>query len=485
MTGKVWLVGAGPGDAGLITVKGKAVLEAADVVVHDRLVGDGIRAFIPTWARCIDVGKEAGHHPVPQEKIQQLLIQEARRGQRVVRLKGGDPFLFGRGAEELEALKAAGIPCEVVPGVTSAVAAATYAGIPVTHRDYASSVHIITAHAKAGGEININFKALAQLEGTLVFLMGLTALPRLCQGLIAAGMFPDTPAAVIERGTTARQRRVDGTLATLAEKAQKQQVAPPALIVVGQVVQPKQEWNWLEALPLFGQRVLVTRAEDKAEELAAMLRALGAEVLVFPCIATQLLEPVLPPLSCYNWAVFTSPTGVDCFFALLKKQRVDIRTLALAKVAAVGASTGAALERRGLRVDVVPEVYDGVHLAEAMLAQMNQGDSVLIPRAEKGALGLVDRLRAKGMIVDELPVYRTVYTQGNWQPTDIDLALFTSASTVHGFARACLGAKVRAICIGKQTAAAAKSLGWKVKVAQEATLAALVKATEEEANHDN
>ncbi len=480
MTGKVWLVGAGPGDAGLITVKGKAVLETADVVVHDRLVGDSIRALIPTQARCVDVGKEAGHHPVPQADIQRILIKEARRGQRVVRLKGGDPFLFGRGAEELEALKAEGIPCEVVPGVTSAVAVPAYAGIPVTHRDYASSVHIITAHVREGGKLNINFKALAQLEGTFVFLMGLIALPRLCRELVAGGMSPDTPAAVIERGTTARQRRVNGTLATLAEKVKEQQVAPPAIIVVGQVAEPEPMWNWAESLPLFGKRVLVTRAQDKAGELADRLRALGAEVLVFPCIVTQPLEPVLPPLSRYNWVVFTSPNGVDCFFAVLRKQRVDIRTLGSAKLAAVGTSTCAALKSRGLCVDVVPEVYDGVHLAEAMLARMNRGDSVLIPRAKEGAPGLVEKLTEKGMTVDELPVYRTVYTRGDWQPADIDLALFTSASTVRGFAGACPGAKVRAICIGKQTAAAAESLGWEVKVAQEATLAALVKATEEE-----
>lgn len=480
MTGKVWLVGAGPGDVGLLTIKGKAVLETADVVVYDRLVGDGIRALIPTRARCIDVGKEAGHHPVPQADIQRILIKEARRGRRVVRLKGGDPFLFGRGAEELEAFKAAGISCEVVPGVTSAVAVPAYAGIPVTHRDFASSVHIITAHAKTGGKLNIDFKTLAKLEGTLVFLMGLSALPKLCQDLVAAGMSPDTPAAVIERGTTARQRRIDGSLATLAKKAAEEQVAPPVLIVVGQVAAPKPEWNWVDSLPLFGKRVLVTRAEDKAGKLADMLRALGAEVLVFPCIATQPLEPVLPPLFRYNWVAFTSPTGVDCFFAVLRKQRVDIRTLVSAKVAAVGASTCAALEGRGLCVDVVPEIYDGVHLAEAMLARMNRGDSVLIPRAEEGAPGLVEKLRQAGMTADELPVYRTVYTRSGWQPEDIDLALFTSASTVRGFARACPGAQVRAICIGKQTAAAAKSLGWDVKVAAEATLAALVKATEEE-----
>ena len=480
MTGKVWLVGAGPGDAGLITVKGKAVLETADVVVHDRLVGDSIRALIPTQARCVDVGKEAGHHPVPQADIQRILIKEARRGRQVVRLKGGDPFLFGRGAEELEALKAEGIPCEVVPGVTSAVAVPAYAGIPVTHRDYASSVHIITAHVREGGKLNINFKALAQLEGTFVFLMGLIALPRLCRELVAGGMSPDTPAAVIERGTTARQRRVNGTLATLAGKVKEQQVVPPAIIVVGQVAEPEPVWNWAESLPLFGKRVLVTRAQDKAGELADMLRALGAEVLVFPCIVTQPLEPVLPPLSRYNWVAFTSPNGVDCFFAVLRKQRVDIRTLGSAKLAAVGARTCAALKSRGLCVDVVPEVYDGLHLAEAMLARMNRGDSVLIPRAKEGAPGLVEKLTEKEMTVDELPVYRTVYTRGDWQPADIDLALFTSASTVRGFAGACPGAKVRAICIGKQTAAAAESLGWEVKVAQEATLAALVKATEEE-----
>lgn len=274
-TGKVWLVGAGPGDIGLFTLKGKEVLSRAEVVVYDSLVGDGVLAMIPREARTIDVGKRASHHTMPQEKINQVLLEEAKKGYRVVRLKGGDPFLFGRGGEELELLAEHHIPYEVVPGVTSPMAVPAYNGIPVTHRDFCSSVHIITGHKRAGQEYDIDFKALVDTKGTLVFLMGVTALPDICRSLLEAGMEPDMPAAILQKGTTAGQKRIVATVSTLEEEVKKQGIETPAIIVVGKVCSLAERFEWAENLPLFGKKVLVTRPKGLISRMAAKLRVQG------------------------------------------------------------------------------------------------------------------------------------------------------------------------------------------------------------------
>ena len=280
--GKVILVGAGPGDPGLLTLKGQEALKKAEVVVYDRLVSPAILAMMPESAEKIDVGKEASHHKVPQWQINQILLDKALEGKTVVRLKGGDPFVFGRGGEELEGLAERGVAFEEVPGVTSAIAACAYAGIPVTHRDFCSSLHIITGHAKAGAELTIDFEALVRTRGTLVFLMGVTAMPKIVEGLLRAGMDPDTPAAMVESGTTPAQRRCDATLQTLPERAAAMGIHSPAIIVVGKVCALAKDFCWYDRLPLKGKRILVTRPRDRAGTLSEKLRALGADVTEYP-----------------------------------------------------------------------------------------------------------------------------------------------------------------------------------------------------------
>ncbi|MDR2136685.1 MAG: uroporphyrinogen-III C-methyltransferase, partial [Synergistaceae bacterium] len=362
MRGKVWLVGGGPGDPELLTVKGRRILEEADVVVYDRLIGSGILRCAPLGAELIDVGKNGGCHPVPQEEIEKILIEKALENKRVVRLKGGDPFLFGRGGEEMSTLMSRGIPCEPVPGVTSAIAVPAWAGIPVTHRDYASSIHIVTAHRRDGAPID--YDALAPLKGTLVFLMGASALRDICEGLIAAGMDKNTPAAAIQRGTTARQKQVIGVLADLPERAaQSKGIHAPAVMVVGQVVALSETLNWRAALPLAGRRVLVPRPEShlpqkggsggRSGRLAALLRARGAEVVEVSPSRMENIDLPLPPLGGYLWLVFTSGTGVECFFQRLRADQRDIREIGTAKIAAIGSMTRNAIEERGLRVDLV------------------------------------------------------------------------------------------------------------------------------------
>lgn len=291
MTGKVWLVGAGPGDRGLLTLKGLEVLKAADVVVFDALVGQEVLTLIPQSAELVNVGKRAGNHIMPQELINRLILEKAQEGKKVVRLKGGDPFLFGRGGEELELLSENGIPYEVVPGITSALAVPAYNGIPVTHRDCASSVHIITGHRRKGKDHDIDFEALVRTGGTLVFLMGVSSLESIMKGLLEAGMDPGTPAAVLQSGTTAGQRRVVSTVSGVKKDADRAGIEAPAVIVVGEVCALAKTLAWYEKLPLAGRRILVTRPREHISELSARLRSLGAEVMELPAIATEKISP--------------------------------------------------------------------------------------------------------------------------------------------------------------------------------------------------
>lgn len=473
--GKVWLVGAGPGDPGLLTCKGRDALRSATVVVYDRLAGDGVLALIPDGAHKIDVGKSGGNHPIPQRDIEDILVREAERGGRVVRLKGGDPFLFGRGGEELEALKARGIPCEVVPGVTSAVAAPEYAGIPVTHRGLSKSLHIVTARTRHGGLTDDEYAAIARLGGTLVFLMGVSAAREICDHLMARGFSPDTPAAAVERGTTARQRAIAGTLADFADKAERFGLRPPSVIVVGAVAALGDRLSWRASLPLSDKKVVVTRPRNRRGRLCAMLRELGAEVVELPSISTVPLEGVSLPKNFEGWIGFTSATGVERFFALLARQNRDVRELARVKIAAIGPATANALRERGLAADLVPDVYDGAHLALS-LADAAGKTPITLFRALDGSPELSRTLVSLGANFREIALYRTEYAASGPAPRDPDAVLFTSASTVRGFAARFPALRAPlACCIGAQTAEAARRAGFtNVRVAARATLEDLV-----------
>ena len=488
--GKVWLVGAGPGDPGLFTLKGKEVLSRADVVVYDALVGSGVLTMIPKDAELINVGKRSSNHLAPQETINRILVEEAKKGKRVVRLKGGDPFLFGRGGEEMELLKLEKIPCEVVPGVTSAIAVPAYNGIPVTHRDFCSSVHIITGHKKKDEKYDIDFEALVRTKGTLVFLMGVKALPDIMKGLLENGCDPFMPAAILQKGTLAGQKRIVATVSTLEEEVERQGVETPAIIVVGKVCDLAQEFAWYEELPLAGKKILVTRPRELVSVMSRKLREKGAEVLELPAICTvpipdnALLQKAIKELNTYQWLVFTSPSGVRIFFDELRAEKKDIRALAGLQIAALGSGTAKVLESHGLYPELIPEIFDGEALGKALAEKLSGTEKLLIPRAALGGRELIEELQKKGVVVDDIPTYDTLYEtpgavdeKAEFDAGTVDYAVFTSASTVRGFEQAVKGidfSKVKAVCIGRQTKAAADALGMETYMAEKATMDSVV-----------
>jgi len=433
--GTVYLVGAGPGDARLLTLRAAELIESADVVALDALVSKDIAARIPKTAQVVYVGKRASAHTLPQEKITQLLIDEARKGRKVVRLKGGDPFVFGRGGEEAEELIAAGVPVEIVPGISSALAGPAYSGIPVTHRSYATSVTLVTGHEADDGSTGIKWAALAQLDGTIVFMMGLANLATIAQKLIEHGMSPDRPVAVISNATRPDQRTVVGTLRTIDA-----QVPAPALIVVGDVVKLHETINWFESKPLFGKRVVVTRAREQASQLVQLLADSGANVLQFPTIQTvppesfQSLDRVIAGK--YDVLVFTSANGVRAFFERL---RSDARSLAGTRIAAVGDTTADELRRNGIVADLVPEKFQSIALLP-LLAKDQHGVRTAVIRAAEGSDDLIDELRRRGGDVDLGIAYRTVAVDADLAELreliasdGIDIVTFTSGSTVSNF----------------------------------------------------
>ncbi len=488
--GKVWLVGAGPGDIGLFTVKGMDVLSKAEVVVYDSLVGQGVLSQIPLAARLINVGKRANQHTMPQEQINEVLLKEAKKGYRVVRLKGGDPFLFGRGGEELELLAKNGIPYEMVPGVTSPLSVPAYNGIPVTHRDFCSSLHIITGHKRAGQEYDIDFEALVRTGGTLVFLMGVSALGDICRSLIKAGMDCEMPAAVLQKGTTADQKRIVATVSTLETETVRLGIETPAIIVVGKVCTLAEKFAWYEELPLAGWKVLVTRPKNLISRTSARLREMGAEVLELPAIRTVPVEDqsrlyaALDDMEAYQWIVFTSPTGVGVFFEEMQKREKDIRSLGKVRIAAIGEGTRSKLKERGLYVDLMPKVYDGDSLGEALAEKLTGGERILIPRGFRGNANLVRLLEEAGAQVEDVATYETVYERSALIDESkeiasgaVDCVVFTSASTVKGFVEGTEGLdykKVTAACIGRQTKAAADAYGMKTHMAEKATIESLI-----------
>ena len=432
--GVVHLVGAGPGDPGLLTARALELIAAADVILHDRLIPvtalDGARRD----AELIYVGKEGRGPQMPQGEIDRLLVEHASAGKRVVRLKGGDPFVFGRGGEEALVLREAGIPFEVVPGVTSGVAAPAYAGIPVTQRDRASAVALITGHEDPDKpESAIDWPALAAFPGTLVFYMGVKQLPRIAEQLIAGGRAAGEPAAVIERGTLPGQRTVVATLQTIAERAAEAGIRPPSITVVGAVASLREEGvRWFEQRPLYGRTVAVTRAREQASGLAARLRELGAEVLETPAISVVPLDPPTPDVSPYDLVCLTSPNGVRLLFERLADAGLDARALHGARVAAIGPATARALRAHGVLADLLPDRAVAESLVDALGAVPVR--RALIARAKVARDVLPDALRARGAEVDVLELYETVAEPLDADQLDAisaaDYVTFTSASTV-------------------------------------------------------
>lgn len=444
--GKVYLIGAGPGDPGLLTLRGKEVLEQADVVVYDYLANEEFLNYCPS-AEIIYVGKKGGDHTLPQEEINALLVQKAKEGKKVARLKGGDPYVFGRGGEEAEELVMAGIDFEVVPGVTSAVAAPAYAGIPLTHRRFASSVSFITGHEDpTKPESAINWKALVESKSTLVFFMGVKNLPYIAENLRLAGMSEEMPVALVHWGTTCRQRTLVSTLAKVAKEAQEQGFKAPSLIIVGRVVELKETLDWFEKKPLLGKKIVVTRAREQASSFKQKLANLGACVLECPTIEIvplkdySLVHEALANLELYDWLIFTSVNGVKYFWQELRKANMDARSLGGLQIAAIGPATAKALQELGIYPEFIPARYVAEEIVEGLVKLGIKGKRILIPRAKKAREVLPEELSKAQARVEVLPVYETRLGGANkeqvltWlEKKAIDLVTFTSSSTVENF----------------------------------------------------
>jgi uroporphyrinogen III methyltransferase/synthase len=508
-SGRVTLIGAGPGDSGLLTRKGLAALEASDTVLYDNLAGRGVIACIPPGAKTVYVGKKAGSHTLRQEEINSLLLKEAAAGKKVSRLKGGDPFLFARGGEELELISMAGIPFEVIPGVSSALAVPAYAGIPATHRALSSSVHIVSARLKDDAS-NIDYRSLAQSGGTLIFLMGVSALKSICNGLLQAGLKPDTPAAVIEQGSTAKQKKAVSTLARLYDDALNAGIAPPAITVVGEVCAFSEQFAWFEKRALSGLRIGVTRPASRSAKLSALLASEGAEAVEIPAIQTMAikdtpeLENALSSLRGGEWFVFTSPAGVEVFFDKLFEYGKDARSLAQSRFAVIGKATAAALRERGISADLAPQTYNGAALGCLLVDTITKSGGaaplVILPRSRIAGADVTDALSAAGIGFADIPIYESAPPPHRDDPAfmeilteGLDWLTFTSASTVRGFVEIA-GAErtaalqkrgLRALCIGKATAEAALRAGFDVVTAKNATLGDMAAALKEFVNNGN
>lgn len=488
-SGKVYLIGAGPGDTGLITMKGIEALKEADVVVYDHLASASLLNETKDAAEWIDAGKFAGNHRMKQSEIEQLLIEKAMAGHVVARLKGGDPFIFGRGGEEALALTAAGIDYEVIPGVSSAYSAPAYAGIPITHRGKASSFHVITGHEDPTKEnSSLDYEILAREEGTLVFLMGLSKLHQISERLIANGKDAHTPAAVIASGTTARQRCVTGELGRIAAISEKADIQPPAILVVGDVVNLKGAVDWQQPGPLSGRKILVTATEIIARPLAEYIRRLGGEPVVMSLIGVkgQEMSRIKAVLTSpgKRWLVFTSRNGVRFFFEQMKKEQVDIRSLGDSRIAVMGAGTRRELENWGCYADLLPEQSCSESLAKALCAHAEPDEAICLFRAEEASDVLIKRLREKQYRVVDIPTYRTEIM---WKKRellremleDVDAVTFCSASAVSAFVQMTEGHDLvaKTICIGPVTAQAAKKVGLHIdKVAEQYDLEGLTEA---------
>ena len=442
--GKVYLIGAGPGDPGLLGLKAKHCLETADAVVYDRLADPRILAFARKDAEMIYVGKASANHTMRQPDINKLLVKLAAEGKTVARLKGGDPFVFGRGGEEAIELKEAGLPFEFVPGVTSAIAVAEYAGIPVTHRHVATSFAVITGHEDpTKGESTINWQGLATAVDTLVFLMGVENIEKISSQLIANGRSASCPAAVIRWGTHPEQRTLITTLGNAAADVKATGMKPPAIFLVGEVVRLREQLQWFDNKPLFGKTVIVTRARAQASALTQKLEALGAKVIEAPAIKIvpasyyAPLDAAISNISTYKWLVLTSANGVEYFFEHLRSAGKDARALANVKIAAIGSATAKALAAHGITADLIPSAYRAEELVEALHSQVEAGDKILLARAKVAREVLPEALRKMGATVDVVTAYETIADCENkdeliaaLESDEASVVTFTSSSTV-------------------------------------------------------
>lgn len=501
--GKVYLVGAGPGDARLITLKGLDCIEKGDVIVYDRLANPSLLKKMKPGAEKVYVGKRTDRHTMKQEDINQLLVDLALTGKTVVRLKGGDPTIFGRVGEEAELLRKHGISYEIVPGITAAISVPAYAGIPVTHRDMASSLSIITGHESPDKlDLSINWEKVTNATGTLVFMMGVAKIGYISKQLIHYGRPPETPVALVRWGTRAEQETLTGTLADIEQKVLTADFKPPAVIVVGEVVNQREQLKWAESLPLFGKRILVTRSRAQASNLVRGIEDLGGEPYEFPVIDIAMPQSAslthsdvaLAKLESYDWVFFTSVNAVEYFFKHLERLGKDIRALHKARICAVGPATKEALRERGIASEELPGRFQAEGLLEAFGSELQAGQQVLLPRGDLARAWLPEMLREKGLSVTEAVMYETVPVGDDddellklLEEGGIHAVTFTSSSTVTNLlsalsrmgivdpVQALQGAAIA--CIGPVTAKTATEAGLQVSIlAEEATIDSLLEA---------
>ncbi|HEX9778701.1 MAG TPA: uroporphyrinogen-III C-methyltransferase [Geopsychrobacteraceae bacterium] len=495
--GIVYLIGAGPGDPGLLTLKGRECLKKAEVVIYDYLANPVLLAMAPQSAEKIYVGKTRGKHHLPQEQINQLLVDRAAQGKRVARLKGGDPYVFGRGGEEASVLHRNGIAFEVVPGVTAGFAAAAYAGIPLTHRDVTTSLAMLTGHERPERRLSsLDWDKLANGIGTLVFYMGMTNLKLISSELIKHGRAPDTPVAVVQWATLPRQKTLVGTLRSISDDVVRQGIEPPAVIIIGEVVRFRDQLRWYDNLPLFGRRFLLTRPREQAAAFAQLLQQQGAETICIPTIeiappeSWQALDDALRQLNSFDGLILTSANGVDSLFARLAAGRMDVRSLAGIELIAVGTKTAQAIERHGVRPDLVPDDFRAEGIVAALLAQGVAGKRFLYPRAELVRPLLIEQLRQAGAEVTAPVAYRTVRPEKGremirhlLEAGEIDAICLSSSSTFDNL-QAMLGAELKTLLgraelfsIGPLTSATIRKHGYEVALEPEtSTLDDLVAA---------
>ena len=498
MSGMVYLVGAGPGDAGLMTVKGLGLLQQADVVVYDRLVDEGLLSNVRRDAELIYVGKSSGSHTVKQDDINSILVAKAKEGKSVVRLKGGDPMVLGRGGEEAEALVANNIPFVVVPGVTSAIAVPEYAGIPVTHRGLASSFAVVTGHEDPSKEgSSVEWGELASAADTLVCLMGMGNLAAIVDEILKGGRSPETPVALIRDGTTPHQRTVVGKLSTIVKRAERAKLKPPVVIVVGDVVNLRERLAWFDKQPLFGKRVLVTRSRVQASVLSSMLAERGAEAVELAVIEikeladTSELDEAVAHLRDYHWVLFTSVNGVEAVWRRMRAMGLDARRFGSAKIGAIGPATAERLQGLGLYPEFISQEYTSESILKGMAQLGVAGCRMLLPRSDIAPRDLIEGLTRLGAEPFEVAAYRTVLpdsiaAEGKRRLLDgeIDVITFASSSTVANLVALLDGDiesinKAKVACIGPATAAAAEKAGIRIDImAQEHTIPGLVAAIE-------
>ena len=504
MKGKVYLIGAGPGDYRLLTLKACDCLKQADTVVYDRLADARILQYAPQDAEYIYVGKASSQHTMTQDKICQLLVDLAKEGKTVVRLKGGDPFVFGRGGEEALLLQENDLPFEIVPGVTSAISVPAYAGIPVTHRGIAASFAVVTGHEDPNKDnSDINWQQLATATDTVVFLMGVANLPKITAKLMENGRSGDTPVAIIRWGTKAQQQVWTSTVAEAAEMAKREQIKPPCIFLVGNVVKLREKLAWFDnpqLKPLFGKRILVTRSRAQASRLTAGLEDLGADCLEAPAIRIQppadnyaALDKAIGSLADFDWIIYTSANGVEHFFSRLSEAGLDSRSLCGKKICAIGSATAQALTNHGIKADIVPKEYRAEGILSAMYGKLKEGDKVLLPRAAEARSILPEELKRQGADVVVATAYETVAGEADGMALSeelangsIDAVTFTSSSTVKNLLKLLgdnapeLLKNVKIAAIGPITAETCKQNGLQVTVqAQEYTIDGLIQAVKE------